>query len=191
MHSCSASVTDMKSARDPISISTRAGCPSVWTVTTTGCGIVRVRLWVMTALLCCNTVSHFWQFHVIWFNARWAICIRQSWRTFPITSLTRISSSCVGFQRLNEVVIKPVNGEVFACVTVSIQWWLVFYVNKFVDYHTCILTARIACEVLDFNSHFLARGTFLVPILLISHLHTENHSTLQAFVSHSRCILFV
>ena len=68
---------------------------------------------------------------------------------------------------------------------------LVFYVNKFADYHACILTARIAREVLDFNSHFLARGTFLVLILLISHLHTENHSTLQVFVSHPRCFLFV
>ena len=47
---------------------------------------------------------------------------------------------------------------------------LVFYVNKFPDYHACILTARIAREVLDFNPHFVARGTFLVPIPYFSFL---------------------
>ena len=51
-----------------------------------------------------------------------------------------------------------------------------FYVSKFADCHACILTASIAREVLDFNSYFLAHCTFLAPVLLIFHLHTENNS---------------
>lgn len=49
---CSAKVTDMKSANDPVSISARAGWPSICTVTTTGRGMVRVKSQVIAALHC-------------------------------------------------------------------------------------------------------------------------------------------